>query len=215
VIIRNSIIRGENYTSAGQCLINAVASTVSNLKIYDSEIVPEYPSVNDGAGICGHDFVATRLNIHGEVDGVDIFGSNATVSSSWIHNLPFYPVAPDHPNGSHNDGIQISGGSGGLITGNNIAGGPNMNAAVFVAQGMGAVTGLVISSNLLDYGTYTVKLNPSPRPSLALVVIKNNYIGSHQTYGKYAALVQPNAAVQYVNNVWLATGLPAPAQILP
>ena len=170
--------------------------------------------MNVGSGICGHDIAGDRLNIHGEVDGVDIFGSRVTIKSSWIHDLPHYAVAPDHSDGSHNDGIQVSGGAGLLIAGNNISSCLNCTSAVFVAQGMAPVTGLVISNNLLDYATYTMKLNPSPLPSLALVVIEGNYIGSHQTYGTYAALVDPGATVQYLDNVWLSTGLPAPAQVL-
>ena len=212
VVIKNSIIRGENYTSAGKCLINANATDQAGLQVINSELVPDYPSVNVGDGVCGHDYTISGSNIHGEVDGAGVFGANVTIRGNWIHGLPYYAYAPDHSDGSHNDGIQVEGGNNIQITGNNIEGGDN--SAIMVSQPVAPVTNLVITGNFLDYGRYTVRLNPSPSTYLSLVVLTNNVIGSHQTYGQYFALINAGAVVQNSGNVWLATGLTAPVQAL-
>jgi PKD repeat protein len=215
VVIKNSIIRGGNYTSSGKCLINAAASDQAGLQVIDSELVPDYPSVNVGDGICGHDYSITGSNIHDVVDGAGVFGSNVTISNNWIHNLPYYPVAPDHTNGSHNDGIQVEAGDNIQIVGNYISGGDvNDNSAIMVSQVVGTVSNLVIVKNYLDYGNYTVRLNPSPSTYLSLVILDDNVIGSHQNYGVYFALVNKGAVVENLRNVWFATGKAAPAQLL-
>jgi hypothetical protein len=214
VVIKNSIIRG-NSTTAGECIVNASASDQAGLQVINSEIVPDYPSVNVGDGICGHDYTISGSNIHDVVDGAGVFGSNVTITNNWIHNLPYYPVAPDHSNGSHNDGIQVEGGDNIHIVGNYISGGDiNDNSAIMVSQPVSPVTNLVIVKNFLDWGRYTVRLNPSPSTYLSLVILDDNVIGSHQTYGVYFALVDRGAVVENLRNVWLATGKAAPAQIL-
>jgi hypothetical protein len=90
-------------------------------------IKPEFPSlwVN---GINGHDFTLLRCDISQVVDGAGLYNTFAPgtdlrvkIQSSYIHDLAYYSPDPNHSdNQTHNDGIQVQGGLGAVIQGNNI-----------------------------------------------------------------------------------------------
>lgn len=75
-------------------------------------------------GIRGAGFTVTRSDFSRVVDGVSLFGGTATVAANYIHDLSFFNNSQDqqadpyHPYWTHNDGVQIEGGSGHQIVGN-------------------------------------------------------------------------------------------------
>ena len=78
VTIKDSIIRG-GVASSDVGLVNDISSAATNFVISDSELVPQHPSVRID-GIKGWNYTASRLNIHGTVDGAKVFGNNARMS---------------------------------------------------------------------------------------------------------------------------------------
>lgn len=214
VVIRNSIIRGENYTVPSQCLIIAIDRAVSNLQVSNSELVPEFPSVNGEVGICGHDFSITGSNIHGTVDGVGAYGSNVTISGNYIHGLAWYAYDPNQTDGSHSDGIQITGGSNITITGNYISpDNPRAGSSLQVASGNSVVGTLRVTGNYMDYGVATVHLNSRGKGQLGPVTMANNTIGGHVTNGDYFGTADAGVLLSLSGNVWAATGKSAPVWI--
>ena len=128
VTIRNCRIRGAGAESSNTALVFASSGSVSNLLIEDCTLVPDTPSVWWN-GINGHDFTARRCNIYHTVDGCGLFNNsnpggpiNVTIEGCYIHDLSYITPDPNHTgdNQTHNDGIQLQGGSGAIIRWNSI-----------------------------------------------------------------------------------------------
>jgi hypothetical protein len=174
VKITNSIVRGGQATGS-RGLIRNTTPTALNLLIQDVVLKPEFPSVYID-GIHGGNFTARRVDISGTVDGIKIFRSNARVLSSRIHDLTQYQVDPAQGGGpSHNDGVQILGGSNVVVSGNHILGG---NAsAIQVTQSQGPVIGLAVSKNYFNAGACMVHLQHKPLSTLGPVSVTDNKFG--------------------------------------
>ncbi len=137
VVISNCRISG-GASNPGP-LVECYVAGVSNCLIIDSEIGP----LDNGNahwnwnGPTGHDFVIKRCNIHHTTDGVGIFKTSAngggsgvtynvgvTVTQSWIHDLAWWSAATGgvvhSDTTTHNDVIQIQGGTNTVITGNTL-----------------------------------------------------------------------------------------------
>jgi hypothetical protein len=99
---------------------------------------------------------------------------NVTVESCYIHDLSFFspwPSAPD--NQTHNDCVQIEGGSNIRFTGNNFTGlvsstvgtpnlappGKQANAAFMIKPDVGQIANINISNNWLGGGAFTININ--------------------------------------------------------
>jgi hypothetical protein len=189
-------------------VVNKVAAA-TNLQITDVEIVPEHPSVYQGAGICGSNFTATRVDVHGSVDGIKVFGGNVTVRDSYIHDEAWYASDPGQGGGaSHCDGIQVEGGSNLHLSGNTILGG--RNSALQVTQDVSAVSGLHVDDNFLDYGTYPVKLNSAPLSSMSGIYIDDNSFGDHQTGSTWAIIATNGVNFEASGNTYASSGKAAP-----
>lgn len=126
-----------NVTTA-RGMIDAQGSAVSNLKIEFCEFrnVPSGGNVTALLNaITGHDFMMTRCNMRGFTDGIGIYPTsansggptNARVEGSYINELGWWYNSTSgivHPSDTktHNDAIQIQGGTGTQIVGNYIGG---------------------------------------------------------------------------------------------
>lgn len=136
-VIRNCRIRGLNSSpgSTDTFLITATAAGVSNLLIEDCELAPDFPHYNWDSAVTGHDFTIRRCNIYWTVDGINVFNttaaqpyaSNVTIEQNYIHDLGWWTAATTgvvHPSDTHthNDVIQIQGGTGTIIRGNRLEG---------------------------------------------------------------------------------------------
>jgi hypothetical protein len=176
VRIVNSRVRGGVATTS-QGLIEATGAAVSNLVIEGVELVPEHPSYLL-TGVLGHDYTAKCVNVYQTVDGFGIFNTHApggashvNITQSFCHELAYYSPDPGHDdNKSHNDCIQIQGGSGAVITYNrlhayysNKVGTMNFPAdhsqalsTLMLNANVGKTTDLVVTDNLLDGGEISV-----------------------------------------------------------
>lgn len=122
------------------------------------------PSVN---GLMGHDYKAVRCDVSGVVDAVSVFNTadpagpvGVSVTQSSLHDLLWYPNPQDsHPDGSHNDGVQMQGGAGFVFQGNNVQAftDPSFfnsfysdnkgNTCMLVKPDVGQITGLDVRFN--------------------------------------------------------------------
>jgi hypothetical protein len=206
VTIKDSIIRGGPATS-NTAIVYDLSNTATNLLIEDSEIVPAYPSVYID-GIDGWNYTALRVNVHGSVDGLKMFGPNATVQDSWIHGLVTYTSDPSQGGGiSHNDGVQVLSGSNLLIQGNTIVGGSN--SALMVTQDHGVTDGLVFDGNWVSGGNCTINMTPHPLTTLAAMSVTNNIFTNDSTL-HCPILDTLNTDLTAFGNVFAGTGLPVP-----
>ncbi len=92
VTIKNSIIRGGTGNN-GLGIVSDTDNAATNFLLEDSTIFPANPVVGLD-DIKGWNYTALRDNIYGSVDGLKMYGDNATVESSWIHDLVTYAHDP-------------------------------------------------------------------------------------------------------------------------
>ncbi len=173
VTIKNSIIRGGTGNN-GLGIVSDVSDSATNFLLEDSEVVPQYPVVNLD-DVKGWNYTLLRDNIHGAVDGLKMYGNNATVQDSWIHDLVTYAHDPAQNNGpSHSDGVQILSGTNLKVLGNTIEGQPN--SSIIITQDHGAVSNVLIDGNWLSGldQVATVKLLNKPLPSMSGITVTNN-----------------------------------------
>jgi hypothetical protein len=204
VTIKDSIIRGGPATS-NTALIYDLSDTATNLLVEDSELVPVDPSVNID-GIDGWNYTALRVNIHGTVDGAKMFGPNAAMQDSWIHDLVTYENDPAHADGvSHNDDVQILSGSNLRVIGNDLEGGHN--TAIQITQDNGPLTDVLIDGNWADAGNVTFNIANKPLASLLGITVTNNIFGHAAVTGCQILYTSATVLLAF-NNVYADTGLP-------
>lgn len=124
VTVKSCRVRGASALTAQGGLIDATHTAASGLRVIDTEIRPDYPSLYTD-GILGHDFLALRCNIYGCVDPVGVYNQynplapvNVTIQQCWLHDLAYFTPDPTHSdNITHNDGVQSQGGSGMRVVG--------------------------------------------------------------------------------------------------
>lgn len=162
ITIRKSKIRGDiaETISADVALLDCTDSACVNMLLEDSHLIPDAPSLFMN-GIRGHDFTVQRSNIDNVTDGIDTFnnanpGGNMAINilANWIHDLSGF--GPDTPNSrpfTHNDCVQIIGGTGIVVRGNAFEG--MLNMAIGQAQD--------------DAFNPNIKQNPSPSNSVLQV----------------------------------------------
>ena len=210
VTIRNSIVRGG--AAGGQDALVKVTDDAASLTIHDSELVAAHPNP-DVDGLRGWNITATRLNIHDVIDGGHFWGKNVTVQDSWIHDTLHYANDPNHPDGSHDDGIQIQQGSNIHILRNTIE--DPLNAAIMITQDMGATSDVHISGNYLNDGECAINISEKGRGPLRGMTITDNKFGRdvHNPDGDACAVVYDRTSpITLENNVYADTQEPAKIQ---
>jgi hypothetical protein len=142
-------------------------------------------------------YTARRVDVHGCSDGLKI-GNATTVVDSYIHDMRMTP-------GSHNDGIQSTGGTGIVIRGNRIVNPSNQTSCILLGDEEGAIDGVLVEGNWLDGGNYTIYAGAgTTNPN---ITVRGNRFGRHAVFGLFTA-TDP-ARVLWTANVWDDTGLPA------
>jgi hypothetical protein len=203
VTIKNSIIRGGKATS-GKGLIMNYDPANTGLVVQDSTLDPTYPSVWLN-GLAGGNFTAKRLDISGSVDGAQLHKNNVRIEDSWIHDLTWFEHDPNHGGGeSHNDGVQILGGSNITVTGNNISGADN--AGMQITQDASPVKGLKITNNWLDGGDCSIKLQHRDQSTLGPVTITGNKFGNNTAIANCPILRTGSTSVNASNNTFTSGG---------
>lgn len=127
VVIRRCRVRGSGPGTSNTGLIDCNHPAAANVLIEDCLLVPDYPSVWVDA-VIGKEYTARRNNVYNTVDGFGVYNAqdwagvcNVTIENNFIHDLTYFSSDPNHGNGpTHNDGIQVQGGSNVNIIGNTI-----------------------------------------------------------------------------------------------
>jgi len=199
-VIKNSrITGGANPGNAG--LVQNVASG-AKFTIVDSEIyaTTQTPYAN---GIFGSNFTAQRNDIHHVVDPIRVLSSNTYVYNNWLHdNLHFTSDPVQNGGPSHDDSIQIQGGSNIVVSGNRMSG--SHNAAIQIVQDRNrpTVSGVIVSQNYLDGGGCTVNVQAGYFPGIN---ITGNVFGPNRAFGKCGIITGKNPLPAMSSNIWDTT----------
>ena len=211
VTIKNSIIRGGAAATTSSRALVAAWWKFKNLQVINSTLKAEHPSLRVD-GLSGSNFTASGLDISGVVDTAKVIGPNVTIRNSWFHDPIHSDSDPNQPDGkTHDDGIQLEGGSNVLIENNKIAG--FHNAAIQVTQNYSATNGVTIRNNQFSDGACQINVTDrgaggagAPIHSFALT---SNRFGPGK-YGTTCPMRLPKTSTFSVSgNSWLANGLAA------
>ena len=208
VVLKNSIVRGGALPNHGHCIVeDNKTSNGLNFLIEDTELAPTNVNYyqND---ICGGNFTALRINSHSGVDTMDIAGSNVTVKDSWLHDTSHFAYSPEHTNGTHNDGIEITVGSNINISHNVIRGGGN--SAIQITQDQGVTTGLTIANNWFDGGTCSLLIDDKPLTSMSRIAITGSIFTPNSTIAHCDAVVTHAVTMTWSANSWTTGGVANP-----
>ncbi|QNK80970.1 hypothetical protein [Nakamurella sp. PAMC28650] len=233
VTIRRTRVRGTGTVAFNTALIDCNHSAVSNAVIEDCLLVPDSPSVWVD-GVIGKEFTARWNNVYNTCDGFGVYNAqnwagacNVTIESNFIHDLVFFSKDPNHSNGTHNDGIQIQGGSNVNILGNNIlmfysrgkgtldyasrAGGNG----ILVGANLASVTASQITNNWLNGGIDGMYILRGKSSSMRFGSVSGNRFGRDQfgfSGGASTYQIRVQSGVTFNNaltaNYWQNSGLP-------
>lgn len=198
VTIKRSVIRGR-ATIKDAALVTAWWNK-RGLKITDSTLKASQVS-NRVDGISGNYFVATRVDISRVVDSIKVIGSHVRITDSWLHGN-YHTTDSRQPDGkTHNDGVQVQGGSRIFIVNNLIE--DASNAALMVTQNYAATGTLEVSRNVLRDGACTINVTQKGLGTpIRGMSIASNKFGDGQ-YGKNCAMRLPSASpVAVSGNTW-------------
>src|SRR6266536_239767 len=126
VSLSNCRITGDALTpSSDTGLVMCNQASCVNFSIVDCEIYSAVPN-HWWTGITGHDFTAERFDIYWSVGGFQLSNTttpagpyNVCIYGCYVQDLSFFSPDSTHTdNKSHNDCLQIFGGSGGIALGN-------------------------------------------------------------------------------------------------
>jgi hypothetical protein len=210
VTVRRSLIEGGKGHDASVDIQSG-----KGILLEDDEVTAANPAPGDD-DMRVMNATVERLNIHGGVDGIKLF-SNSTVTSSWIHGLSYFSHDPAQDNGpSHNDTIQILGGSNFHVTGNWLDSATKDNSAIQVTQDIGKIHSLYISGNWADGGSCSFNFSghngAGTQLAMSGITVTNNRFGhtSARYNGNCAIVVDDTTThlTQSTGNVWDATGMP-------
>ncbi|CAJ0557450.1 unnamed protein product, partial [Mesorhabditis spiculigera] len=147
VTIRRSIIRGRNPGQINESLIAAYGDH-RNFRIEDTTLRPST--------------LSPRLDISGVVDSVVIFGDNVDFGYSWLHdNLHYSPWPKQWDNQTHDDNVQIEGGSNISVHNSRLEGA--YNAAAMITQNYARGVNIQINDNILSGGQCTINVDEKGR----------------------------------------------------
>ncbi|HYP44809.1 MAG TPA: hypothetical protein VEQ66_06395 [Propionibacteriaceae bacterium] len=220
VVIRRCRVRGNaSWTKggdSGQGLIQCTNSAVRRLVVEDCHLKPTVPH-NTVNGMLGHDFTVRRTNFEDCSDAIGTFNTanpsgavNVVIEGCWMHS--FYYIRPSdtgtRAEGTHNDCIQISGGSNYRIVGNRMDGfyNPNLGSApldgsptgpyqvtgnryfpsmtstsaLMITPNVGPVADVVIDANWLDGGGTSLNVSEKGRGAIRGLAVTNNRFGRNQ-----------------------------------
>jgi len=200
-VIENSKIIGRSTNTSVGIISNY--NNGNSFTVRNSEITAAAasPYLN---GIMGHNFRATNVWIHGVIDSVRITGSNVTVENSTLEKNVHFASDPTQGNTpSHDDSIQIQGGSNIRIVGNKITGA--FNAAVQITQGLGRVSDVTIAGNYLNNGGCTINIHETSKGVISNVVISANVFGPNRRVDGCAVVAPTSSYPAMSGNTWEST----------
>ncbi|MEM9467302.1 MAG: right-handed parallel beta-helix repeat-containing protein [Actinomycetota bacterium] len=191
VFADNVTIRYSRIRHASAYGIDVQAGS-TGLVIEDTTVIgtANTAAANIGLG----NYTCRRCDLSQAVDGVKL-GSNVTIEDSYIHDMRKF-------SGTHNDGMQNSGGGHDvLISGNTILGPYRTSTSAIIAQtNVGTIDNMVVTGNYMYGGSYTVYLrdkgsgNGPPTNS----AVTNNVFAPY-TSGVFAACLNNSGDAEACN----------------
>lgn len=204
VRITRSRVRGRGTTYISPALI-VVSAGVTGTVIEDCEIACDNPQYWQ-AGVNGSNYTARRCDVHDVIDAFDVDNGNVLIEACFMHDLTFFSNSPNHandkvhPGWTHNDGVQISGGSNVTIRGNNFqtyaslttgstpsdhlhdraSGWNNYGASITCSPDKSPISNLLVELNWFDGGDANFQANYRPTAPYTLGTIRNNRFGRDQ-----------------------------------
>jgi PKD repeat protein len=212
-------VEGNPPDSALLAVANDRGAAVPSATVSDSTLRPAFPNATID-GFRGSNASLRRVEITGTVDGLHIFGTsdyldphagNVLLEQSWVHDLINYPNGTVE--GTHNDGLQLVGGSRVAIVGSRIDG-TMSNAAVQLVQSRNRIADFAIRDSYLAGGGCTVNVSDVRGPAAieGLVFEGNTFVRGSSRHLDCAMLVTlrslPGAAA--AANRWHDGSEPAP-----
>jgi len=221
VVVRNCRITGKNtgFGTGAMRLVTCYSSKVKNARIEFCDLIVYTPSPWWDA-IGSHDYTAYRNYTSGVVDAFAIFNGNSgmgsaavnvTIEGNFCDNQSFYSPDPSHAtvdNQTHNDVVQVQGGKGAKILGNNfqsyfdpelgsypvngatrmpkigtIAKRPQSLSCVMLTAGVGAITDLLIENNWMGGGGIAINGGAALKAASNSYTIRGNKFDHGQRYG--------------------------------
>lgn len=190
---------------------------------------------NASIGLVGHDFTLDRCDISGVVDGVRIYNgadpngpSGVEMHGTYIHDLSYYtPFSGHSDNQTHNDGVQIEGGTGTLLSGcyisaradahPNFGAGPTATqlppyvlSALIITPNVGEVHNTRAEYNWFDGGYAPINLSEKGRGAYNFELVGNRFSGQKGLTQDFlltqAIRTASNGAVNWVGNIREDTG---------
>jgi hypothetical protein len=190
VTVKRSRIR-----CAGDYVVRT-ADDVTGVVLQDVEIDGTGSAATIAIGVTG--YTLRRADVHGVGDGPRM-GDNTVVEDSWIHGLV-------EGGGSHNDGIQSTGGHHLVIRGNRIENPKRQTSCILIGADLGDISDVLVTGNLLNGGNYTVYAGADPGHTASNIRVTGNRFGRDAVYGP--ASVKPG--IVWEDNVWHDNGKPVP-----
>lgn len=206
VTIKNSIIRGgTNELNRRYAPLVDARAGYANLRIVDTVISEATPSEWNASGIGGSNFTALRVRITGQVDSVNITGSNVTVQDSYLGKNVYYPNhwQSQPSGGTHNDNVQVLRGDNITIRHNILV--DSNSLGVIAAPEWGTVRNLLVEDNYIDNGECSSKFSDKGGYEQSMT-LRNNVFGGHQRSWKCQIVVAGDAFVLNMSGNVLSNG---------
>lgn len=184
VTVDNCWVRGPATEPSGSDMgLIVVSSPTRNALIRDCYLDPRASGARlEGIRWCG--YTAKRVRMRGIVDGFSAFNStggsngpaNATILGCWVEDTTkFYPDEGIHADGTHNDSVQVQGGSNITIRGNRMYSKLATNAGN--TGGVNVSSGGTPMSPTCTQGNAIIQLNGTLNPIVNLLVEDNWFYG--------------------------------------
>ena len=144
-----------------------------------------------------------NVDISGTHDGVTVGADNITISNTCIHDLALTP-------NSHNDGVEIYGGSNITIRNSEIKNPHGQTSAINITNDGGPISNVLIENVRLSGGGYTIYVRGDGASGAAVsnIRFRNVVIDSSGYYGPVSYQGAPGAIVEW--DVKYANGAPVP-----
>jgi hypothetical protein len=206
VTIKNSRLRGGATATSTKALIMAWWQP-KNLRVINSTLKAANPGLHVD-GLAGSGFTADGLDISGVVDATKVIGGNVTIRNNWFHDPIHSDNDPNQSDGkTHDDGIQIEGGSAIVVENNKIAG--FHNAAIQVTQNYAATKGVTVRNNQFSGGACQINVTDkgaggAGKPISSFSLTSNGF--GPGSYGTTCPMRLPKSSSFTVSsNYWIAT----------
>ncbi|MFD1325736.1 right-handed parallel beta-helix repeat-containing protein [Micromonospora sonneratiae] len=199
VTAKNVIIRKSRITCGSPYSIRT--KDADNLLVEDVEI--NGMGKNTAAVCCG-EYTLRRVEIFNVLDGPRL-GDNTVVEQSWIHDLV-------RVGSSHNDALQITGGSNVVVRGNslevyNSTTRDPLNSCLMIGSTTSpSVSNLVYEQNYCNGGNYSIGIRSDLRATN--IAFRNNVFGRNCRYGIIARSQHPGLSWDRATNIWVDSRKP-------